>query len=124
MKPIEFKEHNVVFAKNQPEYIPLPAYKYAGTDGEVVSCWQLSFIERMRLLLTGKVWLMMLTFHEPLTPVSLTTVKKEFIPHKEKTYKKWYCKAMNFIDFRLWHCDCHYQDPYGKVTAVGCKKHD
>jgi hypothetical protein len=27
MKPIEFKEKNVVFAKDQPQYQPLPALK-------------------------------------------------------------------------------------------------
>jgi hypothetical protein len=26
MKPIKFKEANVTFAENQPEYIPLPAW--------------------------------------------------------------------------------------------------
>lgn len=24
MKPLEFKEQNIIFAKDQPEYIPLP----------------------------------------------------------------------------------------------------
>lgn len=28
MKAIPFKHQNVVFAKNQPEYTPLPALKY------------------------------------------------------------------------------------------------
>lgn len=31
---------------------------------------------------------------------------------------------MNIIDFRFWKCECHYQRPYGKVIAGGCKKHD
>lgn len=38
MTPIEFPEHNVVFAKDQPEYLPLPAHKSNGVTGEVTSC--------------------------------------------------------------------------------------
>jgi hypothetical protein len=28
MKPIEFKGQNTVYAKDQKEYLPLPAFKY------------------------------------------------------------------------------------------------
>lgn len=51
MKPIKFKEHNVVYAENQPEYQPLPAFRNDSHQGEVVSCWQLSFKERIKFLL-------------------------------------------------------------------------
>lgn len=30
MKPIEFKEQNIVFAKDQPECQPLPAFRHNG----------------------------------------------------------------------------------------------
>ena len=40
MKPIKFKGQNVIFAKDQPEYIPLPALKMP--DGEIITCWELS----------------------------------------------------------------------------------
>lgn len=46
MKPIEFPEQNVVFAKDQPEYLPLPAFRNSGGMGEVVSCWKLSWSEQ------------------------------------------------------------------------------
>jgi hypothetical protein len=75
MKPTTFKEQNVVYAKNQPEYIPLPAFKENSKRGEVVSCWKLSFIERIIVLFTGRVWLSLLSFNKPLTP-SLLAVKK------------------------------------------------
>ena len=54
MKPITFKEHNVVYAKDQPEYNPLPALK--DNTGAVVSCWKLSIKERFKLIFTGKLW--------------------------------------------------------------------
>lgn len=67
MKPIPFKESNVVFAKNQPEYLPLPAHK---TElGEVITCWELTWIERFELLWTGRLWLRVLTFGEALQPL-------------------------------------------------------
>jgi hypothetical protein len=79
MKPIEFKEQNVVFAKDQKEYIPLPAFKNDSPQGEVVSCWKLSFVERLRLLLTGKLWVCLLSFNNPLTPSFFTTKKSEVL---------------------------------------------
>ena len=54
MKPIEFPEQNVVYAKDQPEYVPLPAYRT--NDGEVVFCMSLSLTERLRVLFSGKIW--------------------------------------------------------------------
>jgi len=72
MKPIEFKEQNVIFAKNQPEYVPLPAL-LDKDRGQVISCWQLSIIERLQILFTGKLWLNCLTFYNPLQPVLLST---------------------------------------------------
>ena len=65
MKPIEFKEQNTVFAKDQPEYVPLPAY----TDKkQTISLWQMTWPERMLVLLCGKLWLRQLNFDEPLQP--------------------------------------------------------
>jgi hypothetical protein len=79
MKPIEFPEHNVVYAKDQPEYLPLPAFKSSDPMGQVVSCWQLSFRERLRILFTGKLWVMLATFHKPLTPSIFTTKKSDVL---------------------------------------------
>lgn len=69
MKPIKFKEANFTFAVNQPQYQPLPAWR--GDDGTVISCWQLSRRERLKLLVTGKIWLRVLTFNKPLQPQRL-----------------------------------------------------
>lgn len=79
MKPINFPEANIVFAKDQPEYLPLPAYKNKSDLGEVVSCWELTLIERLRLLITGKLWVSLLTFNKPLTPTFFTTIKEEVL---------------------------------------------
>lgn len=79
MKPIEFPEQNIVFAKDQPEYLPLPAHKADSQQGEVISCWQLSFKERIKILFTGKLWISLMTFNKPLTPMLPTTNKWDLL---------------------------------------------
>jgi hypothetical protein len=84
MKPIEFKEQNVVFAEDQPEYLPLPAHKVDSPQGEVICCWEMSIIERIKVLFTGKVWLCLLSFNRPLTPNLLTVNKEDLFDKEEK----------------------------------------
>lgn len=71
MKPIEFKGFNKTLAKNQPEYQPLPVLWE--DDGQVTSCWKLTWKERLQVLLKGNIWLMQLTFNKPLQPQLLLT---------------------------------------------------
>jgi len=73
MKAVEFRESNVVFAKDQPEYQPLHAHKT--DDGIITSCWKLSFIERVKVLLNGCIYLQMLTFNKPLQPLKIVIDK-------------------------------------------------
>ena len=83
MKQISFKEQNTVIAKNQPEYTPLPAYYGAEKEGEVISCWGLSLRERLTLLLTGRIWLRILTFNRPLQP-QLLQIERPFVIKKSE----------------------------------------
>lgn len=84
MKPTKFKQQNITFAKDQPQYQPLPAFKHPNDpEGEVVSCWKMSIWERIRVLFTGRIWVSLLSFNDPLTPSYLTTKKKEVITTKE-----------------------------------------
>ena len=83
MKAKDFKHQNVVFAKNQPEYRPLPALrvtvphlKLGDVSGHVVFCMGLSFWERLRVLFLGKIWVSLMTFGK-LTPSYHTTHRKE-----------------------------------------------
>jgi len=57
------------YAKNQPEYLPLPSYRTE--DGTVVTRWRLSLRERLAVLFRGSIWLTILTFNRPLQPVML-----------------------------------------------------
>lgn len=83
MRPKKFKEVNVTFAKDQPEYLPLPAFKNNSDFGEVVTCWNLSFKERLRVLFKGEIWLSLMTFNKPLTPSFLSTKKSDVIEINE-----------------------------------------
>ena len=69
MKPIEFKQQNVVFAKNQPPYLPLPAYQDDIQGGRIFHCWKLSLKERVKIFLTGKLWINILNFKQPPQPI-------------------------------------------------------
>lgn len=69
----------VVYAADQPEYTPLPAHR--DSYGTVTSRWQLTWRERMQVLLHGNLWLSILTFHSPLQPVSLSTEPPEVVAH-------------------------------------------
>ena len=77
MKPIEFKESNTVFGKGQKEYQPLPALKF--DNGEVLTCWHLTWKEVFRLIFTRKVWVAQLSFNQPLQPQFVTTDKYDVI---------------------------------------------
>ena len=83
MKPVEFKHQNVVFAKDQPEYQPLPALIIDSPTGEVVSCWKLSFKERIKVLIFGRVWMSLMSFNKPLTPSYLAVNRKEVYSHPD-----------------------------------------
>lgn len=74
MKAIEFPEANAIFAKNQPEYLGLPAHK--APDGIVTSCYELTWKERLQVLMGAKIWLSLMTFHKPLQPQRLYVSKR------------------------------------------------
>jgi hypothetical protein len=65
MEPIEFPEQTVVWAKDQPPYLPLPAYT---NETETISCWKLTWKERWNVLVLGRLWLRQLNFGAPLQP--------------------------------------------------------
>ena len=71
MSPVKFPGSNVVYAKDQPEYLPLPAHRTI--DGTVTACWKGSWRERFRFLFSGRMYLRLLTFNKSLQPHLLST---------------------------------------------------
>jgi hypothetical protein len=72
MKPIKFEYSNVVYAENQ--YQPLPAFRDA--DGSLLTCWEVSPEELEEIKKTGRIYIQVLTFNNPLQPL-LPGVKME-----------------------------------------------
>lgn len=79
LQPTKFAGSNVVFAENQKEYLPLPAFRNISNQGEVVTCWRISRWARIKLLFTGRIWLSMWTFNHPLTPVLISTKREDVL---------------------------------------------
>lgn len=69
MKAVRFKEVNVELGKSQDQYITLPAYR--DDDGCIVVKYKLNIFERLKILFTGNLWLLTLTFNHPFQPVKL-----------------------------------------------------
>jgi hypothetical protein len=63
--PITFIEQTVVWAEDQPPYLPLPAYT---DERETISCWLLTYRERFRVLWHGRLWLRQMNFGQALQP--------------------------------------------------------
>ena len=72
MKPVKFRGSNCVYAENQKEYLPLPAYRHDDDWGRVTSCWKLGLRERIKVLFTGRIYSTLMSFNKPLTPQLLT----------------------------------------------------
>ena len=81
MKPIspvvpEYVNQEVVYAKDQPEYLSLPALPV--DNGErIITRWRMSWRERISVLFSGDVYLWVMPCRRPLQPVLLQAHKPE-----------------------------------------------
>lgn len=75
MTPVEFPEQTMIWAKNQPPYLPLPAYM---DNRETISCWRLTWQERFTVLFSGRLWLRQHNFMQRLQPQQIS-VESPFI---------------------------------------------
>ncbi len=66
MKAVEFEGYNHYYAKSQPEYFSLPAYKDG--SGLVVMLYKPTWKERLKILFRGQIWVSIKTFNKPLQP--------------------------------------------------------
>ena len=60
MKPTKFEGFTHEISKEQPQYLTLPAHVNKDTN-VITSCWEMSFKERLRVLLTGRVYIQVST---------------------------------------------------------------
>lgn len=66
MKAVAFRGMNAVYGVGQDEYLDLPSHK--DDEGIVTTCYQLSFMERLKILIMGRIWFSVMTFNKPLQP--------------------------------------------------------
>lgn len=65
----------VIFAKDQPEYMPLPALVFP--DGKICTEWRLTEDERARIQTGENIRLWIWNFGHPLQPVALEVTTAE-----------------------------------------------
>jgi len=87
MRPVKFKHLNVEFGKNQDEYNTLPALRLDTPQGEVISCWKISFKERIKILFFGRVWLSLMSFNKPLNPSYMSVNRKDVYSHSDDSVR-------------------------------------
>jgi hypothetical protein len=80
MKPEKFTGMNTTFAKNQPPFLPLPAF--LEQTGKVTSCWKTRWWERFVILFTGRIWSSQQTFGTPLQAQRLSALRPFKLPPK------------------------------------------
>lgn len=81
MKPVSPVVHGaeafeIVIAKDQPQYLPLPALPVNNHE-RVITRWRMSWRERLKVLISGDIYLWVTTFARPLQPVLLTLERPE-----------------------------------------------
>lgn len=85
MKPISpvvagFEKFETVYGADQPEFIPLPALRTSTAEAVIFSRWRLSWRERLRVLCRGDVFLLVMTFGNPLQPTLVSTEAPKLEP--------------------------------------------
>lgn len=68
MTPVSFVGQTIIFAKDQPEYQPLPAHVDRSPQKIVTTCWELSDEELELLRQTKRIWLQQYSFGQALQP--------------------------------------------------------
>lgn len=72
MNPVSFQEQNLVLAKDQPEYLPLPVHVDTTQPSvPMTSCWLLSDEDIERIIANRRIYITQLTCgqaYQPLLP--------------------------------------------------------
>lgn len=77
MKPIEPREDGrfrTTYAKDQKQYLPLPATVGDSPEFEITTEWELDDEERATLVRGGRIRLQIWTFGAPLQPLKMSAV--------------------------------------------------
>ena len=75
MKPIKFKESNMVLTSKAKGMGSLPVFK---SDLQTLSCWKMSLVERIKALFFGRVWICLLVGNYRHPPIYANVEKSAF----------------------------------------------
>ena len=67
IEAVSFPEVNTTYGKGHPKYRPLPTHTDE-SSGIVTSCYKLTFVGRLRLLIGGKIYWQQIIGGQPLQP--------------------------------------------------------
>ena len=91
MKAITFDEVNIIFGKGQEDiYQPLPSCVEQNCENgdnsfRATMCFELTEEEKEEIVKTGKIWLSVLTFGQPIQPIRSSILKPNpLIPNLPK----------------------------------------
>ena len=93
MKPAKFEVVNLTYTRPEnmtdEECGSLPVHQY---ERGIISCWKLSFCERVKVIFTGRVWLDVAATRQPpvwlgVNAPNVATVQQNFTIY-EKSYPK------------------------------------
>ena len=104
------ESREVVYAKNQPEYIPLRTLPEGGPMGGVVSRWTLTPEQRKLVADGADIFLELSTFHGPLQPIRMGIGDGKIE-----------CPADNVFDIRLSRLEADKMTDEEFTKAIGIK---
>lgn len=89
MNSITFPEVNKVFAEGNEDY---EAHCFIGNSRKggqnIVSCYRLSFRERLLVLVTGRIWVNITSGNGKLYPMYLSAIKQHVILSRKQARKR------------------------------------
>ena len=77
MEIVKFDDCNVAIAEKQKEYQTLHALRIGNQQDTIITCWGLSFWERVRVLFLGRIWMSESNFYKDITPRLLSTNRND-----------------------------------------------
>ena len=85
---------NTVYGKDSKRFLPLPAHTTGG--GHVITCWRPTIGERLRILVTGRIWCSQLTDKKGLQPQYMTAKRLELFTYNGKN-RPFEAKVLDFF---------------------------
>ena len=85
MKPYKFPEINTVFAEDNPQFKTF-AYVDRSRKGskDIVICYKMTFMEKLMILLTGKIWVNITSGDGKLRPMRLSVLKQDMLTSRKQ----------------------------------------